>query len=174
MVPVSAPPVAILATPATLPVPPRLAPAPTLTCELVSEPVTFRLPPATLNRPVCVFTPDSVSAPVPFLTMLPAPLSTPPKTESALFCPICMVALAPSARLPAPLSEPNVSLSVSRSVVPAARLTARLSASACPPRVSTVPDSRFRPPVKVLMPFRINVVLLPSTSTLPLPLMAPL
>ncbi len=74
--------------------------------------------------PVYVFAPPSVSVPVPTLVSLPAPPITPPNVVLVLFWPTESVPLV-TVTLPAPASEPIVSLAVPRlKVAPAATDTA--------------------------------------------------
>ena len=62
-----------------MPVPVTVAPLPTVTGELASEPVTASVPPATVVGPDSVFVPLSNCAPVPASVSGPVPDSVPAK-----------------------------------------------------------------------------------------------
>ena len=114
---------------------------------MAEPPLRIRTPPVIWVWPVWVLAPDSVSVPLPCLTRPPAPLREP---ENVVFAtsPVVSVLVAAKVTLPAPASEPMVSLSDTASVAPEATVTAVVSASAPPLRFSVrVPADTVVAPV---------------------------
>src|SRR5258708_19590845 len=96
---------------------------------------------------------------VPALVRPPVPLPMPEKVVLLLSPPAVSV-FAPSVTLPAPASEPTVSLAPRLTVAPVPTITALASAIATPPLTLNVP------PLTLVTPL---YVFLPHTVTLPLP-----
>ena len=171
-----------------VPSPPALSvPAPSVTLPAPAsepmpalKPATLKIaPPATVTRdeagaeaalpsasvpvftfvaPVNEFVPPSVSVPVPFFVMPPLPPAV-PVNEVEVLSPPAMSVPAPRRRLPAPASEPTVSVrSFMSSVAPAETVTALAFGS-----VSVAP-SRSVPALIVVAP--VNVFA-PEMSTVP-------
>ena len=132
----SAPPAFRVRLPAIAVLPESVPPELTMTLP-ATEPLTFRLPPLTVVRPVWARLPVE-SVPVPAFVKPPLPAVVPVNAVEPLLPPAVSV-LAASATEPAPARLPIVSLAPSESVAPEATVTALASPMAEPPDVASVP-----------------------------------
>ena len=149
-------------------VPPAVVPRAALDCTRIT-------PAVMVVAPVYVLAPDRVRVPVPVLVRASAPLpsaATPEKVVLVLLPPAVRVTApaAPLVTLPAPASEPIVSLKPNRSnVAPPTTVSALLAPTALTTPSLTVPALMVVAPVYVLAAERVRVPL-PSLVRPPAPL----
>ena len=116
---------------------------------------------------------DSVSVPLPVLTIPLLPVMAPLKVVLELLPPVVSV-LAPSVVVPAPASEPMVSAADNTRKAPDATLTALALPMASPFWASIVPAEMVVAPVLLLLPERVSVPAPVLVMPPPVPLILPL